>query len=94
MGHPDFRIDNRIFASLFEREGRTWGMVKLSPRQQKQFVADHAALFDSIRNRDGRIGAWGKQGCTQVTLDALTGKSAHVVVRRAMIAACRNLQSE
>ena len=33
MGHPDFRANGRIFATL-DAEG-DWGMVKLTPEQQE-----------------------------------------------------------
>ena len=36
MGHPDFRVGGRIFASL--QPGLKTGMVKLSPEQQTLFV--------------------------------------------------------
>ncbi len=32
MGHPDFRVRGRIFATLGPDED--WGMVKLTPEQQ------------------------------------------------------------
>ena len=36
MGHPDFRVNGRIFATLDHDETR--GMVKLSPEEQAQFM--------------------------------------------------------
>ena len=36
MGHPDFRINGKIFATL--HADRQWGMVKLTPHQQAEFV--------------------------------------------------------
>ena len=62
MGHPDFRANGRIFATLHGDGAR--GMVKLSPEQQARFVADHPEIF-SPEN-----GAWGRQGCTRVELSA------------------------
>jgi len=36
MGHPDFRVGGRIFATLgYPRSG--WRMVKLTPEQQELF---------------------------------------------------------
>ena len=32
MGHPDFRVAGKIFATL--GPGEAWGMVKLTPAQQ------------------------------------------------------------
>ena len=62
MGHPDFRVNGRIFATL--HDGETVGMVKLTPEQQQQFVGEHRAFAPEN-------GAWGRQGCTQVRLDAV-----------------------
>ena len=36
MGHPDFRVRGKIFATLGPEE--RWGMVKLTPEQQAVFV--------------------------------------------------------
>jgi hypothetical protein len=60
MGHPDFRANNRIFASL--RQDDTTGMIKLLPEQQAEFLRDHPAMFTPSP------GAWGRQGCTDVVL--------------------------
>ena len=38
MGHPDFRVKGKIFATLGPDE--TWGMVKLTPREQVGYVHD------------------------------------------------------
>jgi hypothetical protein len=62
MGHPDFRAANgKIFATLGAIDA-AHGMVKLTPDQQKQFVADHPAAFAPVN------GAWGLGGATIVTL--------------------------
>jgi hypothetical protein len=72
MGHPDFRANNRIFASL--RADAAIGMVKLTPEQQAVFLADHAAMFAPSP------GAWGRAGCTDVVL----AKARAPAVRAAM----------
>lgn len=36
MGHPDFRVRGKIFATLGPEE--RWDMVKLTPAQQAVFV--------------------------------------------------------
>ncbi len=59
MGHPDFRAHGRIFATL--HVDLATGMVTLTPEQQEQFVRDSAAFAPES-------GAWGRQGCTRVTL--------------------------
>jgi hypothetical protein len=61
MGHPDFRIAGKIFATL--HADRQHGMVKLTPEQQEAFVRDHPVAFAPEN------GAWGRQGCTAVRLD-------------------------
>lgn len=62
MGHPDFRVNNRIFATLYP-DGRH-GMVKLTPDQQQEFLRSNPAMFTPAS------GAWGRQGCTTVRLDS------------------------
>jgi hypothetical protein len=61
-GHPDFRANGRIFASLLPDGER--GMVRLSPQQQRESVQVHATGFVPAN------GAWGRAGCTYVRLDA------------------------
>lgn len=60
MGHPDFRVNGRIFATL--HADNAWGMVKLTPDQQQDFLVRDAAFVPEN-------GAWGRQGCTAVQLD-------------------------
>jgi hypothetical protein len=63
MGHPDFRVQNRIFATLHHDDA--FGMVKLAPDEQQTFIRDYPNAFAP------ESGAWGRQGCTRVRLDAL-----------------------
>jgi hypothetical protein len=62
MGHPDFRANGRIFATLSADD--KWGMVKLAPEQQQGLVRAHPAMFVPAS------GAWGRQGSTMVRLDS------------------------
>lgn len=62
MGHPDFRADGRIFASL--RGDGQRAMVKLTPEQQADFLRRSPDVFAP------ESGAWGRQGCTAVRLAA------------------------
>jgi len=78
MGHPDFRVGGKIFATLGPKEA--WGMVKLTPEQQALFVRTEPAVFQLIK------GTWGKRGATRVTLEAATEPA----LRQAMEAAWRN----
>jgi hypothetical protein len=61
MGHPDFRVNNRIFATLHHAD--RFGMVKLTPVEQATFIRAHASMFEP------ESGAWGLQGCTRVHID-------------------------
>jgi hypothetical protein len=63
MGHPDFRVNNRIFATLHHDD--RFGMVKLTPEEQKRFMRSHPSAFEP------ESGAWGLQGCTRVHTDTV-----------------------
>jgi len=39
MGHPDFRVNGKIFATI--HPDHACGMVKLTPEQQQEFVKTH-----------------------------------------------------
>lgn len=79
MGHPDFRVRGKIFATL-SHPGKPWGMVKLTPDQQEVFVADYPGTFEPAK------GAWGRHGCTMVVLKA----AKKTTLRRAILAAWLN----
>jgi hypothetical protein len=64
MGHPDFRVRKKIFASLGVPD-RDWGTVKLTPAQQEVLLAAEPAAFNPA------AGAWGRRGWTQVKLSAI-----------------------
>ncbi len=78
MNHPDFRVGGKIFATL--GPDATWGMVKLTPEQQAQFVRDEPRMFQALD------GAWGARGGTKVLLAA----AKQGAVRKALVAAWRN----
>ena len=59
MGHPDFRVNGRIFASL---QSADRAMVILTPEQQEHFVSNSPAVLAA------ESGAWGRQGCTRINL--------------------------
>ena len=63
MGHPDFRANGKIFATLYP-DGAS-GMVKLTPDQQQDVISGESAAFAPAS------GAWGRQGCTTVRLDSV-----------------------
>ena len=62
MGHPDFRANGRIFATLHSND--RFGMVKLEPDEQRALMRRHPKMFEPS------AGAWGRQGCTNVRLEA------------------------
>lgn len=78
MGHPDFRVHGKIFATLGPDEA--WGMVKLTPDQQEWFIRSEPEVFRPAS------GAWGQRGATIVHLR----KARKTTVRQAMTAAWRN----
>jgi hypothetical protein len=63
-GHPDFRVGGRIFATLGYPD-KTWGMVSLTPDQQRSWVRDYPDVFVPVK------GAWGEQGATNVRLQTV-----------------------
>jgi hypothetical protein len=79
MGHPDFRVKNRIFATL-GYPGPGWGMIKLTPDQQEWLVRAEPRIFSPVP------GAWGRAGYTNVRLRAARQR----MVREALISAWRN----
>jgi len=80
MGHADFRVGKRIFATL-GHPSPGWAMVKLTPLQQSQFVAAYPAAFAPVG------GAWGLRGATRVELRAATPTA----LRPALFEAWRNV---
>ena len=78
MGHPDFRVRGKIFATL--GPGEAWGMVKLSAEQQAESVRTAPDVFQPIP------GGWGERGATRVTLES----AAERPVREALLLAWRN----
>jgi hypothetical protein len=77
MGHPDFRIRKKIFAS-FDR-GRV--VVKLTPEQQSIMAEAEPGIFAPIK------GGWGNQGWTAVDLKAVDT----VTMKSALLTAWRNV---
>jgi hypothetical protein len=64
MGHPDFRVRNKVFASLGTPD-ENWGTVKLTPEQQQVLVEAEPRMFKPA------AGAWGRRGWTHVSLAAV-----------------------
>jgi hypothetical protein len=80
MGHPDFRVQGKIFATLGYPE-KGWAMVKLRPNQQREFVQADPESFVEVK------GAWGRRGSTNVRLRVTTAKT----LKPALDAAWRNV---
>jgi hypothetical protein len=77
FGTADFRIRNKIFATLREADG----VLKLTPDQQQLVMATSPGLFQPIR------GSWGQKGWTRVVLDRADAET----VRHAMGMAWRSI---
>ncbi|HTL05337.1 MAG TPA: MmcQ/YjbR family DNA-binding protein [Gemmatimonadales bacterium] len=61
MGHPDFRVKGKIFATLgYPRTG--WAAVMLRPEDQDSFVRMQPKAFHPVK------GKWGEQGATNIEL--------------------------
>lgn len=79
MGHPDFRVKGKIFATIAYPD-KGWAMVILTPEQQQEFVHDEPEAFIPVK------GGWGKKGCTNVLLK----RARKPAVRQALLAAWCN----
>jgi hypothetical protein len=63
MGHPDFRVGGRIFATLASQD-QGYGNLKLTLEQQAAFVEELPQVFLPIP------GGWGRMGMTHIRLAA------------------------
>ena len=62
MGNPDFRIGNRIFATLAAAK-HGYGNIMITPEQQAAFVEEMPEVFIPVK------GGWGRNGATHIRLD-------------------------
>ena len=83
MNHPDFRVAGTIFTSLGAPD-KSWGMVKLTPEQQRTFIEKAPETFKPCS------GAWGWQGATNIYLPAANAS----MVRAALDAAANSVISK
>jgi hypothetical protein len=67
MGHADFRVGGKIFATLGSPSDE-WGMASLMPEQQQDFMLLAPDAFKPAS------GAWGRGGSTLVRLDAVSSE--------------------
>jgi hypothetical protein len=65
MGHADFRVGGKIFATLGSPDA-SWGMVGLMPEQQEDFMTLAPDAFKPA------AGAWGRGGSTLVRLESVS----------------------
>lgn len=80
-GHPDFRAQKKVFATLGYPD-ENFAMVKLTPEQQSEFIAAHPEALAPVK------GAWGLKGATRVRLAKTDAETAGA----ALTAAWRNVQ--
>ena len=80
MGHPDFRVRGKIFATLGYPDA-SWAMLKLTLEQQEAFVSAEPAVFVPVK------GGWGRRGATSVCLQPAKPGT----VRVALFTAWRNV---
>jgi hypothetical protein len=62
MGHADFRVAGKIFATLAS-QAQGYGNLKLTLEQQADFVRELPEVFLPIP------GGWGRMGMTHIRLD-------------------------
>jgi hypothetical protein len=63
MGHADFRVGGRIFATLASVD-QGYGNLMITPEMQKDFVGELPKVFVPI------AGGWGRMGATHMRLAA------------------------
>ena len=64
MGHPDFRVGGKIFATLGYPDSR-FGVVSLPPEEQERFLETYPDIFTPAK------GDWGRRGATVVRLEGI-----------------------
>ncbi len=78
MDHPDFRVGGKVFATLGYFD-KNWGMVKLMPDQQEEFVKAEPNVFVPAK------GQWGRRGATCVHLRTAKKTSVREAMREAWL---------
>ncbi len=72
-GHADFRLGNKVFASL-GAPNENFAMVKLTAEQQAEFQGKAPDVFQPA------AGAWGRQGYTLVLLELAKRREVEVAL--------------
>jgi hypothetical protein len=83
MGHPDFRLNDRIFATLSAQD-KGLGVLKLSLDQQQSFITELPKIFKPVH------GGWGRMGMTFVDLQQVDES----ILQGALNTAYNNLKSK
>jgi hypothetical protein len=83
MGHPDFRVAGKVFATLGWPDG-AWAMVKLTTDQQAMLVTAMPRVFQPVP------GGWGRRGSTNVRL----AEADEAALESALSMAWRNVAPE
>jgi hypothetical protein len=55
MGQPDFRLNDTIFATL-SAQAKGCGVLKLTLDQQRSFISELPAVFETVHGGGGRMG--------------------------------------
>jgi hypothetical protein len=76
MGHADFRVGGKIFATLGYPSDR-FGAVMLSPQDQDLIVRDYPKAFARAS------GSWGASGSTTILLRAATKRAVAIALEAA-----------
>jgi len=76
MGHADFRVNKRVFATLGYPDER-YGMLKLTGEGQIDCMDEEPGVFSPA------AGAWGARGCTLVRLKGATAAMLREPMRQA-----------
>jgi hypothetical protein len=83
MEHPDFRLNNRIFATLSYQD-KGFGVLKLTIEQQEAFITDQPRIFSPVQ------GGWGRMGMTFLHLN----EADESIMAGALKAAYQNLHAK
>jgi hypothetical protein len=83
MNHPDFRLNDRIFATLSAQE-KGYGVLKLTLEQQQSFITEQPHAFSPVH------GGWGRMGMTFVHLH----EADEALIAGALSTAYHNLQKK
>lgn len=76
MGHPDFRVGRKIFATLGYPDA-SHGTVMLKPQEQDMLVKKHPHAFTPVS------GAWGRAGATSVKLSTAPRRAVALALESA-----------